>query len=67
MIISVKAKPNSSKQQIKEEGGMLIVSLKEKAEDNKANRELINLLSKYCGKRVKLKYGLKSRIKKIEV
>ncbi len=67
MIIQVKVRPNSSTQEIIEKDNKLIIKLKEKAEDNKANIELINLLSRYYKKRVRIKSGLKSRIKLIEV
>ena len=42
------------------------INIKEKAEGNKANIELIKLLSKLLGKRVKIKSGYKSRTKIIE-
>jgi len=42
------------------------ISIKAKAEENKANRELIRFLSKVLGKKVKIKSGFKSREKIIE-
>ena len=47
MIIHVKVKPNSKKEEIIDLGnGNFEVYLKEKAEDGKANLKLIKLLSK---------------------
>ena len=43
------------------------INIKEKAEDNKANKGLIKFLSKELGKRVKIKSGLRSREKIIEL
>ena len=43
------------------------INIKEKAEENKANKELIRFLSKELGKRIKIKSGLKSREKIIEI
>ena len=42
------------------------INIKAKAEDNKANKELIRFLSKILGKKVKIKSGFKSREKIIE-
>ena len=47
MIIHVKVKPNSKKEEINDLGeGNFVVFLKEKAEDGKANRALLKILSK---------------------
>jgi uncharacterized protein (TIGR00251 family) len=47
MIINVKVKPNSKKEEIIDlDNGNFEVYLKEKAEDGKANLKLIKLLSK---------------------
>lgn len=43
------------------------VNIKAKAEDNKANKEIIKFLSKTIGKRVVIKSGLNSREKIIEI
>ena len=71
MIINVRVKPNSSKQEVKkiEERGY-IVSLKKPAEDNKANIELLNLLKKHFKvpvKNIKIIKGLKSRNKIVDI
>lgn len=71
MNINVRVKPNSSEQKIESFGGnRYLIHLESEAEDNKANIELINLLSKYFGvpvKNIKIKSGMTSRDKLIEV
>ncbi|MFH1307420.1 MAG: DUF167 domain-containing protein [archaeon] len=71
MIIKVKVKPSSSKQEILEFGdNNYLIYLENKAEDNKANIELINLLSKYFTTpvgRIKIKSGAGSNFKLIEI
>ncbi|MBI2651699.1 DUF167 domain-containing protein [Candidatus Woesearchaeota archaeon] len=63
-------KPNSKKNEIsgfdKDRDGYLI-KIKAKAENNKANIELIKFLSKIMDAPIKIKLGLKSREKLIEV
>ena len=44
-----------------------ILNIKEKAEKNKANIEIIKFLSKQFGKRVRIVKGLKSKIKVINL
>ncbi|MBI2630093.1 DUF167 domain-containing protein [Candidatus Pacearchaeota archaeon] len=71
MIINVKVKPNSSKKEIESFGNnRYLIYLKEPAENNRANIELINMLSKYFGipvGRIKIKLGLTSNEKVIEL
>ncbi len=67
MIIKVKVKPNSGKQEIIKEGGNYIVSLKSVPKDNMANIELVKLLKKYFNKSVRIKSGTTSRNKIVEV
>lgn len=68
MIIEVKVVTNAKKEEIiKIENNKYKVSLKEKAENNKPNIELLKLLKKYFGKNVKIIRGLKSRNKIIEI
>ncbi|MBU2639404.1 MAG: DUF167 domain-containing protein [Nanoarchaeota archaeon] len=43
------------------------VSVKEKAEDNKANLAVVKLLSKFFKKQVRIKSGLRSKTKIIDV
>ena len=63
------AKPNSRKNEIigyNKEKDAYVINIKEKAEDNKANIELIRFLSKELNKKVRIKSGLKSKIKILE-
>ena len=62
-------KPNSKTNQIigfDKNKGAYWISIKAKAENNKANIELIKFLSRSLGKRIRIKSGLKSREKIIE-
>jgi uncharacterized protein YggU (UPF0235/DUF167 family) len=68
MILSVKAKPSSRESRFDAAQG--IVYLKSRAEDNKANIELIKLLAKYykvSSAQVRILKGLSSRQKLVEV
>jgi len=71
MIIHVKVKPNSSKQKIESfGGGRYLIYLKSSPENDKANIELINLLSKEMGvppKSFTIKFGRTSDKKIIEI
>ncbi|MBI2134917.1 YggU family protein [Candidatus Woesearchaeota archaeon] len=63
-------RPNSPKNEIigyDDDKKVYKINIKEKAEENKANKELIKFLSKELGKRVKIKSGLRSREKIIEI
>ncbi len=69
MIIKVKVKPNSKKQEIKKQGNVYKIKLKNEAENNKANKELINFLSKHFNtsvKKIKIK-NPKSKKKTIDI
>ena len=70
-IINVKVKPNSSKQEVENfGGGRYLVYLKSEPENNKANMELINILSKELGvppNSIKIKFGQTSDKKIIEI
>ncbi|MFW6286208.1 MAG: DUF167 domain-containing protein [Nanoarchaeota archaeon] len=66
-IIDIKAKPNSSKSQIKWEDNKFIVNLISIPDNNKANEELIKLFKKQLNLRVKIIKGFKSKNKKIEI
>jgi uncharacterized protein (TIGR00251 family) len=68
MILKIKVKPNSSKSEFDEKNSL--VYLKSSPEKNKANLELIKLLSKHfkvSSSQVKIKKGLTSKEKKIEI
>jgi len=67
MIIKVKVKPNSGKQEIEEKIDFYLVKVKSSPENNKANIELIKILKKYFKKEIKIKSGFTSRNKIIEV
>ena len=69
MIIKVKVKPNSKKQEIQTDidGKISKVFLKKPAKDNKANVELIKFLSKHFKAKVKIIKGFTSKRKTIEV
>ncbi len=71
MIIQIKVKPNSSKDNImQEKEGTFTIFVKAKAENNKANIAVIKLLSKYFGvpsSQIDIKTGKKSRKKIIEI
>lgn len=70
-IISVKVKPNSKQQSVRQEAdGSLTVHLKSPPVDGKANTELIQLLTqelKLPKSRLRIKSGLSSRTKLIEI
>ena len=71
MKLSVKVKPNARQQKIEEDGmGNLVVWLKSHPVEGKANRELIELLSKKFKvpkSQISLKSGQASRQKIIEI
>lgn len=67
MIIKIKVKPNSNKQEIIKDEIGYIVYLKSVPKDNKANTELIKILKKYFKKNVEIKSGLKSKNKVVEI
>ena len=71
MIISIKVKPKSGKQEvIKIDDNSYLVYLKSEAENNKANIELIDLVAKYFNtshNNIKIKRGLRSRNKELEI
>ena len=67
MIIKIKVKPHSGKQEIIKNRGEYVVCLKSIPEDGKANIELVKLLKKHFNKPVKIKSGLTSRNKIVEI
>ena len=67
MQIWVLVKTNSKKESIEETKNGYIVSVKEKAENNKANLAVVKLLSKYFKKKVFIKSGLRNKRKIISV
>jgi len=70
MIINIKVKPSSKENAVEKIPEGLVVKVKEKPENNKANIAVINILSKYFGissSQIKIKRGLASRNKVIEI
>ena len=68
MIIKIKTHPNSSQEKIvKISDNEYEVWIKEKPIDGKANLSLIKLLKDYFKKPIRIKSGLSSRKKVIEV
>jgi len=68
MIINIKVKPNSGKQEIKKiTDNEFVVNVKSSASEGKANMELLKLLTKFFKKKIKIKSGLNSRKKIIEI
>jgi len=68
MKVKVKLHPSSSQERIKKINDKEYeVWLKEKPVENKANEKLIKILKKYFKKQVKIKSGLTSRNKIVEV
>ena len=71
MIIYIRVKPKSSKQEIEKiNENSYLVCLREPAENNRANVELINLLTKYFKisiKDIKIKAGKTSRNKIVQI
>jgi len=71
MKFQVRVKPNSGKQEIEEFGDhRYLVYLKSAAENNEANIELLNLMSKHLGVpalKLKIVSGLTNKDKTLEV
>jgi uncharacterized protein (TIGR00251 family) len=67
MKINVKVKPSSGEHEIKIREGVYLVKLKSRAEDNKANMELLKLLQKHFKKDVRIVSGKTSKNKIVEV
>ena len=71
MIVHVKVKPSSNKQEIESFGNdRYLIYLKSSPEDDRANIELINMLSKYFGipvGRIRIKTGRHDNNKTIEL
>jgi len=65
MQVTIKVKPNSkeSKIEFESEKNIYLVSVKEKAEDNKANIAVLKLMNKKFGKRFRILKGLTSKEK----
>ncbi|MBN1216698.1 MAG: DUF167 domain-containing protein [Candidatus Lokiarchaeota archaeon] len=69
-IINILVKPNSSKQKLEIDGEFLVVYLKSPPENNKANKELIQLLRKklkVSSEQIRFSSGMKSKQKRIKI
>lgn len=70
-ILQIKVKPNSKQQILQTEpDGSLTVHLKSPPVEGKANQELIQFLAKYfkvSKSEIKIKSGLSSRYKRVEL
>ncbi|HLC55767.1 MAG TPA: DUF167 domain-containing protein [Candidatus Nanoarchaeia archaeon] len=66
-VIKIKVKINQSKNNIEKKDDYYLIKIKEKAENNKANIEIIKFLRKYFNKDVKIIKGLKSKEKLIRL
>ncbi len=67
MKIKVVVKTGQREQSVEEMDGFILVRVINRPIKNKANIELIKLLSSYFGKKVKMVSGANSKIKIIEV
>jgi len=63
----VKVVPNSSKEELIEENGLLKMYLKAVPDKEKANKELIKYFKKELGLRVEIKLGAHSREKVLRI
>ena len=69
-IFNIYVKPNARKQEISIDGDLLLISLKSKPENNRANKELIQLLKrklKISSNQIQFSSGLKNQNKKLRV
>jgi uncharacterized protein (TIGR00251 family) len=67
MRIAIKVKVKSGRSEIIKEGEDYIAYLKSEPEKGKANQELVKIAKKYFKKDVKIKSGLTSKRKIIEI
>ncbi|MFH1585515.1 MAG: DUF167 domain-containing protein [archaeon] len=67
MLIKVKVKPNSGKQEVIKKEDDYLVYLKSSPENNRANLELVRILSRHFNREVRIKRGFKSREKVVEI
>ena len=71
MKVAIKVFPNSKKESVvKIEDGSLEVRVKSQAKDGKANKDVINILSKYFNvpkSCISIKVGMSSKFKVIQI
>jgi len=67
-LVRIKVKPNSAKTEIKGvKDGVLFFNVKAPPEDNKANIEIIKFFTRLTKKKVRIKRGLTSKQKILEL
>jgi uncharacterized protein (TIGR00251 family) len=64
---NIKVIPNAGRDEVSEKDGILVVSVRAPAEDNRANVAVMKLLKKHFGREVRLVSGHRSKKKLIEV
>jgi uncharacterized protein (TIGR00251 family) len=70
MKIQVKVKPNSTTEEVSQEGDSFIVKVKEPPKEGKANQAVIKLLAEHFGvpkSQVRILSGFRSKNKVVEV
>ena len=67
MEVIVKANSKKEKVEFNKEKNLYIVSVKSEAKNNKANLDVIKLMSKFLKKPVKIVKGFKSKKKVIDI
>ena len=70
MIFDVRVSPRASRNHVERQGNKLKVYLTKPASEGAANKQLVDLLSAYLEikrYKIRIKAGLKSRDKKIEI
>lgn len=70
MVLDVRVKPNSKKESIKLENGVLVIRVREKPVEGKANRAVVEKLAKKLGiakSCIEIVGGEKSRNKRISI
>jgi uncharacterized protein (TIGR00251 family) len=70
MKIQVKVKPNSKTEEVRQEGDIFIVKVKEPPKEGKANQTVIKLLAEHFGvpqSQVRIVSGFRSRNKVVKV
>jgi len=70
MKISVRVRPNSSREEVTPEGDLFIVRVKEPPQEGRANRAVIKLLAEHLGvpaSRVSIVSGLRGKNKVVEI
>ena len=65
--MEIKVKAGSSCEKVVENEDSLVVYVKERAVEGKANKAVLRVLKKYFGKPVRIVKGLRSKIKVISV